>query len=181
MVCSALSEKIRTRPSRRPTSTSSRCWPIERGWSVAEHRVRQLVEWEGKQRLAELSEQQRELLSELAGMETRERLQMAESIHDEPIQLIVAAAMRIDFLRNAAPGGDERVEPAGHVAGIVRGLAAEPHPGRPFPAGHDARHRGSAARPRRRDLRREPAAADCRPGGRQPHTIGERRCLPHSA
>ena len=66
------------------------------GSVVAEHRVRQVVEREGEQRLAELSEQQRELLSELAGMEIRERSQIAESIHDEPIQLIVAAAMRID-------------------------------------------------------------------------------------
>ena len=79
------------------------------GSVVAEHRVRQLVEREGEERLAELSEQQRELLSELAGMETRERSQIAESIHDEPIQLIVAAAMRIDFLRNAAPGGDDEL------------------------------------------------------------------------
>jgi signal transduction histidine kinase/PAS domain-containing protein len=79
------------------------------GSVVAEHRVEQLVERQAEERLAQLTERQRELLAELAGMETRERSQIAESIHDEPIQLIVAAAMRIDSLRDAAPGGDDEL------------------------------------------------------------------------
>jgi signal transduction histidine kinase len=69
--------------------------------------VRQAVERDAEQRLAELTEQQRDLLADLAGMEVRERSQIAESIHDEPIQLIVAAAMRIDTLRMTTPGNDD--------------------------------------------------------------------------
>jgi signal transduction histidine kinase len=76
------------------------------GSAIAEHRVRTDLEREGAQRLQELTEQQRELLEELAGMELRERSHMAESIHDEPIQLIVAAAMRIDTLRMGRSGSD---------------------------------------------------------------------------
>ena len=45
-----------------------------------------------------LSEDAKGLLEELASMETRERSLLAEIIHDEPMQLIVAAAMRIDRL-----------------------------------------------------------------------------------
>jgi len=76
------------------------------GSAIAEHRVRADLELEAAERLQELTEQQRELLEELAGMEIRERSHMAESIHDEPIQLIVAAAMRIDTMRMGSSGSD---------------------------------------------------------------------------
>jgi signal transduction histidine kinase len=76
------------------------------GSAIAEHRVRADLEREAAERLQELTEQQRELLEELAGMEIRERSHMAESIHDEPIQLIVAAAMRIDTLRMGRSGSE---------------------------------------------------------------------------
>ena len=45
-----------------------------------------------------LSRRHRGLLEELAGMETRERYLLAESIHDEPIQHLAAGIMRLDFL-----------------------------------------------------------------------------------
>jgi len=77
------------------------------GSAIAEHRVRADLERAAAERLQELTEQQRELLKELAGMEIRERSHMAESIHDAPIQLIVAAAMRIDTLRLGRTGSDE--------------------------------------------------------------------------
>ena len=72
------------------------------GTAIAEHRVRTQLETTAAHRLEELSVQQRDQLQELAGMESRERWKIAESIHDEPIQLIVAAAIRIDLLRAGA-------------------------------------------------------------------------------
>ena len=68
------------------------------GGLFAESRLRRASELERDVRLRQLMDQQKELLDELAGMETRERSLLAESIHDEPIQLIVASIMRIDRL-----------------------------------------------------------------------------------
>jgi signal transduction histidine kinase len=87
------------------------------GSAISEHRVRSDLEREAAQRLHELTEQQRELLEELAGMETRERSHMAESIHDAPIQLIVAAAMRINTLSIGRSGSDE--EELDRLAGML--------------------------------------------------------------
>ncbi len=47
------------------------------------------------------------MLEELASMETRERSLLAGIIHDEPVQLIVAAAMRIDRLGLRSTDSDE--------------------------------------------------------------------------
>ncbi len=49
-------------------------------------------------RLTELKDRQRKLLARLADIETRERSVLAEVIHDEPVQLIVAAILRVDSL-----------------------------------------------------------------------------------
>ena len=68
------------------------------GAAVAEHRAREAVQREAAQRFNDMTVSQKELLKELAGMETRERSRIADIIHDRPIQLIVAAAMRIDQL-----------------------------------------------------------------------------------
>ena len=68
------------------------------GGVVAENRVRASAELERDRRLRELMERQKDLLDDLAGLELRERSLLAESIHDEPIQLIVASIMRIDRL-----------------------------------------------------------------------------------
>lgn len=54
----------------------------------------------------ELSDAMRGLLDELSGSETRERSLLAEVIHDEPIQLIVAAILRIDLLHSHANSAD---------------------------------------------------------------------------
>jgi len=48
--------------------------------------------------LRRLSDDQRQLLDQFASLETRERSLLAEVIHDEPIQLIVASILRIDLL-----------------------------------------------------------------------------------
>jgi len=52
----------------------------------------------------QLSDELRGLLGQLAGIETRERSVLAEVIHDEPIQLIVAALLRVDLLHAHSAG-----------------------------------------------------------------------------
>jgi len=54
----------------------------------------------------EISDELRGLLGQLAGIETRERSVLAEVIHDEPIQLIVAAILRIDLMHAHSSGED---------------------------------------------------------------------------
>jgi signal transduction histidine kinase len=54
----------------------------------------------------ETTDDLRWLLGQLAGIETRERTVLAEVIHDEPIQLIVAAILRIDLMHSRSTGDD---------------------------------------------------------------------------
>lgn len=53
--------------------------------------------------MAELTGEQQELLDQLSDVEQRERTLLAEALHDDPIQLIVAAVMRMDNLQTALP------------------------------------------------------------------------------
>ena len=84
------------------------------GAAIAEHRVRQLVEQQRaagraiEDRLAELTVDQRELLDQLTAVEQRERLLLAEAIHDDPIQRIVAAVLRMDTLRSTLPARENQ-------------------------------------------------------------------------
>ncbi len=55
-------------------------------------------------RLLELTCEQRELLEQLVTIETRERALLAEAVHDDPMQLIVAAMMRLDNVRLQVDG-----------------------------------------------------------------------------
>jgi len=59
-------------------------------------------------RLTELRDRQRKLLARLADIETRERSVLAEVIHDEPVQLIVAAILRVDSLSRRLSAADGR-------------------------------------------------------------------------
>ncbi len=74
------------------------------GWVIAQGRTRELLEQQYDEsrllhdRLAGLMAEQRELLEQLSTVEERERLLLAEAIHDEPLQLVVAATMRLDAL-----------------------------------------------------------------------------------
>lgn len=68
------------------------------GTAIAENRTWQKAEGERNQRLANLRAQHQGLLENLAGIETRERSLVAEAIHDEPIQSIVAGILRLDHL-----------------------------------------------------------------------------------
>jgi signal transduction histidine kinase len=100
------------------------------GAVLAEHRVRQVVEHQRaagraiEDRLAELTAEQRELLDQLTGVEDRERMLLAEAIHDDPIQLIVAAVLRLDTLGAALPAeqGHEVDQLAGILETAVTGL-----------------------------------------------------------
>jgi len=68
------------------------------GAAIAENRSWQQANRERDDRLMALNRQHMELLEKLAGMETRERSLLAEAIHDEPIQRIVAGILRLDLL-----------------------------------------------------------------------------------
>lgn len=68
------------------------------GAVIAAARARQAADDDRDLRFAALAGRQQELLETLAGIETRERSMLAESIHDEPIQRIVAAMLRLDNL-----------------------------------------------------------------------------------
>jgi signal transduction histidine kinase len=100
------------------------------GAVLAEHRVRQVVEHQRaagraiEDRLAELTAEQRDLLDQLTGVEDRERMLLAEAIHDDPIQLIVAAVLRLDTLGAALPAeqGHEVDQLAGILETAVTGL-----------------------------------------------------------
>ncbi len=68
------------------------------GAAIAENRSWQEAERVRDRQLTTLRKQQAELLEKLEGMETRERTLLAEAIHDEPIQRIVAGILRLDHL-----------------------------------------------------------------------------------
>jgi PAS domain S-box-containing protein len=85
------------------------------GSALAESRLREVRDQERVERravadrLLELTYEQRELLEQLASTETRERALLADAVHDDPMQMIVAAILRIDYLRLRVVGdpGDE--------------------------------------------------------------------------
>lgn len=80
------------------------------GALIAQGRTRAWVEQQGRERaailgrLTRLSAEQRELVDQLGDVEQRERILLAEAIHDDPMQTIVAAAMRIDTLAMSMSG-----------------------------------------------------------------------------
>ena len=78
------------------------------GTAVGEQRMRVAVEQEAARRIEEMTVSQLELVEELAGMEVRERSQIADNIADDPIQLLVAATMHIDLLRDGTVDADQR-------------------------------------------------------------------------
>ena len=80
------------------------------GSAFAESRLREVRDQERVERravadrLLELTYEQRELLEQLASTETRERALLADAVHDDPMQMIVAAILRIDYLRLSVAG-----------------------------------------------------------------------------
>lgn len=61
-------------------------------------------------RLLQLNTEQRELLDQLADVEERERVLLAEAIHDDPMQLIIAVAMRLETIGLRSGEPDEALE-----------------------------------------------------------------------
>ncbi len=99
------------------------------GAALAESRVRQLLEFHhsmGRVVAAELHKltlEQRVLLEELAGVEERERMLLAEAIHDDPLQLVVAVMMRMDSIgMGADPLGPGEME---ELVGILETAVAK--------------------------------------------------------
>lgn len=90
------------------------------GVAIDESRVQDRYEQQRQERtaiagrLVQLTAEQRELLDQLAEVEERERVLLAEAIHDDPMQLIIAVSMRLEMIsfRPEAPSAelDELVE-----------------------------------------------------------------------
>lgn len=74
------------------------------GSAVDENRLQQWLEQQRHERkvissrLVQLTTEQRELLDQLSQVEERERVLLAEAIHDDPMQLVIAVAMRLEIL-----------------------------------------------------------------------------------
>ena len=95
------------------------------GTAIAENRTWQRSDRERDQRLTDLRKQHQELLEKLAGMETRERSLLAEAIHDEPIQRIVAGIMRLDHLSARVDQTSRKERERGHrISGDDRAIGS---------------------------------------------------------
>lgn len=74
------------------------------GAAVDESRLQEWLEQQRQERkvissrLVQLTTEQRELLDQLSQVEERERVLLAEAIHDDPMQLVIAVAMRLEIL-----------------------------------------------------------------------------------
>lgn len=99
------------------------------GGAIADHRVRRVLEQqrvEGRAiaaQLAELTIEQHDLLEQLADVEERERTMLAEVIHDDPLQLIVASILRMDLLQTRLPAA--QAKELDHLAAILQQAAEE--------------------------------------------------------
>ena len=88
------------------------------GAVVGEDRVRQELRRQHRQgellaaQLERLTAEQRELLDQLSNVEERERALLAEAIHDEPLQMVLAVIMQLDmFAINDSTSQSQRLEP----------------------------------------------------------------------
>lgn len=74
------------------------------GAAIDESRMQEWLEEQRQERqaiagrLLQLTSEQRELLDQLSEVEERERVLLAEAIHDDPMQLVIAVAMRLETL-----------------------------------------------------------------------------------
>jgi signal transduction histidine kinase len=65
-----------------------------------------------------MSSDQRDLVAQLDDTESRERGRLAEAVHDEPLQLVVAAMLRLDSLRETLP--ERARQPLDDIAEMLR-------------------------------------------------------------
>ena len=142
------------------------------GSAIAESRVRELLERQRTERSAiairlhELTVEQRELLEQLSGVEERERILLAEAIHDGPMQLVVAVMMRLENLgMTGGPTVQDGLERLDRHPRDVHPRVADAdhcaHPTRPQPGarrGAAPTGRGNIHGNRHRDHRAGPGA-----------------------
>jgi signal transduction histidine kinase len=86
------------------------------GWVIAAGRAQELLGQQYdenrtlRERLGRLMAEHQDLLEQLSTVEERERLLLAEAIHDEPLQLVVAATMQLDALAGDLGTRPEKTE-----------------------------------------------------------------------
>lgn len=99
------------------------------GAAIGESRMQEWLEQQRQERqaiagrLIQLTSEQRELLDQLSEVEERERVLLAEAIHDDPMQLVIAVAMRLETLGMKSDAfGEELDELVGLLESAVERL-----------------------------------------------------------
>ncbi len=99
------------------------------GSAIDEDRMQEWLERQRQERtaissrLVQLTSDQRELLDQLSQVEERERVLLAEAIHDDPMQLVIAVAMRLEILAMKSDAfGDELAELVGLLESAIERL-----------------------------------------------------------
>ncbi len=91
---------------------------------VTERKQAEIAAAEAAERVRSLGEERRRLLAALVDAQEQERRRLAEAVHDGPVQVLSALALRLDIQRMQAPAGQA---PAGQApAGQVPWGEADP-------------------------------------------------------
>jgi PAS domain S-box-containing protein len=87
---------------------------------ITERREAEDELWRTVETLRKTDEQRRKLLSLLAAAEQKERKQLAEDLHDDSIQVLTAAVLRLQVFQRHLGDDPERVEELDQLEGTLR-------------------------------------------------------------
>jgi PAS domain S-box-containing protein len=87
---------------------------------VTERREAEEELWRTVETLRKTDEQRRKLLTLLASAEQKERKQLAEDLHDDSIQVLTAAVLRLQVVRRHLAGDTERSAELDELEGTLR-------------------------------------------------------------
>ncbi|SEK48980.1 sensor histidine kinase [Streptacidiphilus jiangxiensis] len=87
--------------------------------------VLSLIQQSRVQMITELARQRSELLARTVAAGDRERRDLAEALHDGPLQNVLAARLDLDEARDVPPEGDGLAEALGRAEGALRDAARQ--------------------------------------------------------
>jgi PAS domain S-box-containing protein len=87
---------------------------------ITERRETEDELWRTVEALRKTDDQRRKLLTLLAAAEQKERKQLAEDLHDDSIQVLTAAVLRLQVFRRHVGDDTERVEELDQLEGTLR-------------------------------------------------------------
>src|SRR4051812_16481994 len=87
---------------------------------ITERREAEEELWRTVETLRHADEQRRKLLTLLAAAEQKERKQLAEDLHDDSIQVLTAAVLRLSVVRRHLAGDSERVDELEEIEATLR-------------------------------------------------------------